>query len=308
MRAFVEVRVTRSQFSYWTAWLGVAGVGAIAAVIVPAAAPSADTTPCPAKSTSANPPHPDPKYVNFDQPPPGTTVRLQFDDSKGPRKGRFPFTLVRGITAPSGTGLNTDLGLNARFGVLGGLRGPADNWIYPAGTGVELGLERWSDNTIAVCVRLNKADIGVPPGSYSGTIGIAYRDQLKTSVPVVATFRERWQQAALIAFLGAFFGLVVKVLSEAAALARSKAISGRRALREYITQLTFVVTVILAAISANFTYVVLYTHDRDWGADPNDGLRLFATCFIVQMGSSEALAVVSRFAGGLPGPRIPGPS
>jgi H+/Cl- antiporter ClcA len=123
-----------------------------------------------------------------------------------------------------------------------------------------------------------------------------------SAVNVEATFRGPWRKAAFFAFLGVFLGLVVKTLSEAAAIARTSGIRAREALRIYTSRLEFPVIVILAAIAGTFVYVVQYLHDPDWGAEGTDTLRLFATCFIVQMGSSEALSVVSRVTGGFPAP------
>ena len=132
--------------------------------------------------------------------------------------------------------------------------------------------------------------------------------EMRASVPVVVSFRHGWLKAAVLVFLGVLLGLVVKILSEAAAIARTKGIGSREALRIYTSQLAFPVVVILSIIAGVFVYVVQYLHDPDWGADATDSLRLFATCFVLQMGSSEALGVVSRVAGGgtLLTPRNPG--
>jgi hypothetical protein len=300
-----------SKFLYWTAWLGVAGAAAVAVAVVPSAQ-SAESASCPPGvkvDTYYEPPHPSPAKLTFDQPPENTIVRLRFNDSHAALKKEFPFSLVRGYTAPQG-GLNNPYGLNARFTGNQRLTGQGANYIWSVGQGVQLSLEKLGYDQVGICLRLDPARLGVPAGLYSGTMGIAFQDQTRASVSVEATFRERWQRAALIAFLGVFLGVIVKALSEAAAIARSTGISGRQALQDYAAQLGFAVTLILAAISGIVTYIVLYAHDPDWGAHANDGLRLFGACFVVQMSSSEALAVVSRFAGVGPPtpPRIFGPN
>jgi hypothetical protein len=303
--------VTRVKLSYWAAWLGVGGTAAVAALIVPAAS-STGSTSCPpgvAIDRYYPEPRPSPAKVEFVPVPDGSKVKLRFNDSHRPLKREFLFALAAGAPDFDLNALNNPSGLNARM-FSQRLTGPRENYIWPIGHGVQLSLELLSSDNIGICFRLDPNEMTVPPGTYHGTVGVAFKDQMRTSVGVEASFRESWKRAALIAFLGAFLGVVVKALSEAAAIARSRGTSGWQALRDYTWQLTFVVTVILAVISGIFTYVALYAHDPDWGADANDGLKLFAACFIVQMSSSEALGVIVRFAGGGQPtlPTIPRPS
>lgn len=116
-------------------------------------------------------------------------------------------------------------------------------------------------------------------------------------MPVEVTFRASRWTAALIAVLGVLLGLTVKVLSEAAGIHRTTGVGAKSALAAYFSQLMFPVTLIVAVIAGVFSFVVLYRADAAWGASDSDWLRLFATCFVLQMSGSEALNMLGRIAG-----------
>jgi hypothetical protein len=311
--------VTRTRLAYPAAWLGLVGAVAAAGAIVSPAG-SADASPCFQVSLqSASLPQfqfPGPAGTGngdqddeegslppvFNEPAKDTMIKLRFADSAAAKKQEIYLSVTKGQELPGSDWFNNQERLNARFGDHQTLRGPSDD-IGPTGPGIQTRLERRSSRELGLCLRLDPSELHVPPGTYQGSLWVALETDMLSSIDVEATFRGPWRKAAFFAFLGVFLGLVVKTLSEAAAIARTTGTRAREALRIYTSRLEFMVLVILAVIAGTFIYVVQYLHDPDWGAGATDTLRLFATCFVVQMGSSEALSVVSRVAGG--GPAVP---
>ena len=308
--------MTRSRLAYPAVWLGLVGTVAAAGAIVSPAG-SADASPCTGVRLQSESlpqfqlPGPagtgkgdqgnaeDSLRLVFDDPAEGTRFKLRFADSAAAQKQEIDLSVSEGQELPGSDWFNNRERLNARFGGTQTLRGPSAD-IGPTGPGIQTQLERKSSREVGLCLRLDPSELHVPPGTYHGSLWVALETEMLSSIEVEATFRGPWRKAAFFAFLGVFLGLVVKTLSEAAAIARTTGTSAREALRIYTSRLEFLVLVILAVIAGTFIYVVQYLHDPDWGADGTDTLRLFATCFVVQMGSSEALSVVSRVAGGGP--------
>jgi hypothetical protein len=299
--------MTRARLAYPAAWLGLVGAVAAAGAIVSPAG-SADASPCfgvsPQSSTLPQFQLPGPAGTGtgdqgdeedslqlvFKKLTEDTKFRLRFADSAAAKKREIYLSVSEGQELPGRDWFNKRERLNARFGGDSQtLRGPSDEF-GPTGPGIQTRLERISSRELGLCLRLDPSELHVPPGTYQGSLWVAHEAEMLSAIEVEATFRGPWRKAAFFAFLGVFLGLVVKTLSEAAAIART-------------SRLEFVVLVILAVIAGTFIYVAQYLHDPDWGADGTDTLRLFATCFVVQMGSSEALSVVSRVAGG--GPSVP---
>jgi hypothetical protein len=311
--------VTRTRLAYPAAWLGLVGAVAAAGAIVSPAG-SADASPCFGVSpqSAALPqfqlPGPagtgtgdqgdeeDSLQLVFKKLTEDTKFRLRFADSAAAKKREIYLSVSEG-QLPGRDWFNIQERLNARIGGDSQtLRGPSDEF-GPTGPGIQTRLERRSSRELGLCLRLDPSELHVPPGTYQGSLWVANEAEMLSAIDVEATFRGPWRKAAFFAFLGVFLGLVVKTLSEAAAIARTTGTRAREALRIYTSRLEFLVLVILAVIAGTFIYVVQYLHDPDWGADGTDTLRLFATCFVVQLGSSEALSVVSRVAGG--GPSVP---
>jgi len=226
--------------------------------------------------------------------PPTRAFSLRFDDSREPLHRRIRLLVDDGVITP--------VGLKVRLGAGEALTGPGTHEIQAEGDGLEMNVKVVDEHRVEVCVGINPPSIvDFSPGQYTGSVGVLVGEMAKASVPIEVTFRAwRWK-AVFIAFTGVVLGVIVKVLSEAAAIQRSTGVAPTRALRAYAEQLTFPVTLILAAIAGTIVYVDLYNSDRDWGSDGSDSIKLFAACFIVQMSSSEALALLSRLGGGAPG-------
>jgi hypothetical protein len=157
---------------------------------------------------------------------------------------------------------------------------------------------------IKVCLIVKPRNVGgLAPGRYKGTIAVKGEVE-PVSLPVELSFRTSHWVAIVFASLGVFFGVVVKAFSEAAAARRVTGTSGRQALKAYVSELSFPVALILAAIGGWIIFLQLYGADDDWGANGMDRAKLFAACFLIQMSSSEGIALISRFAGPpMPGPR-----
>ena len=289
--------VKRSRAFYWTAWIGVAGAATFVGTSL-AGGPITKPNDCPGaivdRANYVGPPPPDHALLRFVDP--RTKLDFQFDDSRSPIRRQIPVSVVDGQRAPK-SGLNNRSGLNVKLGGQQVFDGPGTHEF--SSTDVQMSLEPLSEHQISICIRLDPAQLAASPGLYRGTIGVAFSDVMRTSpVDVDVTFRASRAKAMLIVVLGVFLGLVVKVLSEAAVIARTTGTRGLRAVWLYMSELMFPVTLILSVISGVFAYVTLYAHDRDWGAEADDSLRLFATCFLLQMGTSEILAVLNRFGGG----------
>jgi hypothetical protein len=275
---------------YWTAWVG-AGAAAlfVATSVAAGAAPLVDS--CaresePSVVAPAAAPRAAGVILEADD---GAKLSLPFGDSRAPDNDQI-FLKVFGGEASA-------MGLDVLFGS-GYLESAEGNRIAITDNGVHGSISVVRSHLLAVCLAVDPSSItGFRPGRYTGSVVIAAGDMQKETVPVEVSFRSSHWNAVTFAFLGVFLGLAVKVLSEAAGISRQSNIGPGSALRGYVCQLTFPVTLILAAIAGWIGYVHLYGGDHDWGASGNDAVKLFASCFIVQMSGSEAMSLLSRVAG-----------
>jgi hypothetical protein len=148
------------------------------------------------------------------------------------------------------------------------------------------------------------ADGGVVPGRYKGTLSIGQNGNPQLiSLPVELTFRASHWTGIEITMIAVVLGLLVKVFSEAAARQRRDSSGPMQALKSYATELTFPVTLILAAIAGWLVFDQMYAGNPVWGASGGDITKLFAVCFIAQMSSNHGIDVIRNMAGGaFPGP------
>src|SRR5262249_3933650 len=144
---------------------------------------------------------------------------------------------------------------------------------------------------LCVIVQPN-ADGGVEPGRYKGTIFIKQGNAALVSLPVELTFRASHWTGIEIALVAVLLGLFVKVFSEAAARQRQEKVGPMRALKSYASELTFPVTIILAAIAGWLVFDQMYAGNPVWGASGGDITKLFAVCFIAQMSSNQGIDVI----------------
>jgi hypothetical protein len=234
-------------------------------------------------------------------------LTLDFGDSHGTRTRTVVIEVAP--AAASEQSLNNLEGLHLRVGGNEELEGPSGHFIRAEGDGLDKTLLYESPNVLRMCVSVTPGDVvSFGPGRYSGTIGVFYglTNEVRDSVPVEVTFRASRWSAMLVAALGLVLGLTVKALSEATWIHRRTGAGGAAALREYMSQPAFWATVIVAVVAAVFSFFLLYRADPDWGASDSDWLRLFATCFLLQMSGSEALTMLGRIAGGAMPPQPPG--
>jgi hypothetical protein len=154
----------------------------------------------------------------------------------------------------------------------------------------------------------------IKAGRYTGTISVMAGSDGRSlvSVPVTLTFRASRWLALGVALLGISVGLALKALSEAAAMQRENGdsaneLSGRRALRASILHPRFGATLILGLVAAAFVFQRVYIGDGAWGESSSDFMELFGLCFIAQLSSSEAVAVIRRWLGSGGSPTVPVP-
>jgi hypothetical protein len=282
-------RLRRGRF-YWTAWVG-AGAAALFVGTSVAAGASPPVGSCARENEpSVVAPGAAPATGVILEADDGAKLSLPFGDSRAPDSDQI-FLKVFGGKASA-------VGLDVLFGS-GYLESAEGNRIAITDNGVHGGISVVRSHLLAVCLAVDPGSItGFRPGRYTGSVVIAAGDMQKETVPIEVSFRSSHWNAVTFAFLGVFLGLAVKVLSEAAGISRQTDIGPLPALRGYVCQLTFPVTLILAAIAGWIGYVHLYGGDHDWGASGNDAVKLFASCFIVQMSGSEAMSLLSRVAGG----------
>jgi hypothetical protein len=271
------------------AWLGAVGAASFvttslaAGAAAPASASCGPFVPHNAPSQPGTPMGSQPVIFRKDD----ASIFMRFDDSRRPRALGLLFTAIPPVT--SGTKLWTQLDY---------LRSTDGDQIAGIGDGLRSSVGVTDTGGVEVCLAMNPHSVvGLHPGRFKGTLVVG-GDVQPLSLPVEVTFRAARSHAVLVAFLGVLLGLIVKVLSEAAAARPATGDDARRALRTYVSQLTFPVTLIFAAIAGWLGFVHIYDLDPDWGASSTDAAKLFAVCFLAQLSSVQAIELVKAAAGG----------
>jgi hypothetical protein len=281
------------------AWLGVVAAFVLVSTIVVGGAkaqPTSCTQPhrLPAGSRS-------PTEQLLLTAPDGEAVVLHFDDSRAP--GVYSALL----SADGGALLPGDFTSADGLGVRAGdsyIRKDSQHRIsVNLGNQMTAKLIPISPHDVELCVRVQpNADGGVRPGRYKGTIFLVHganQAQLAT-LPVELTFRASHWTGVEIAFIAVLLGLAVKVLSEAAVKQRQQQVAPLRALKDYMSELSFPVTLILAAVAGWLVFDQMYNNNPVWGANSGDTAKLFAICFIAQMSSNQGIDVIKNATGGMP--------
>jgi hypothetical protein len=144
-----------------------------------------------------------------------------------------------------------------------------------------------------LCLHVKKG-MAVHAGRYSGRLQVsAGRDQVLTSVPVELTHRDSWAWAVVFALLGFLVGVTIKALSEAYAGQREQGLGPWEALRAYMQQLVFPLSVLLGLVATAFVFKQVYFDDRGWGGI-GGVMTLFGLCFVAQLSSNEGINLVRR--------------
>jgi hypothetical protein len=277
-------------------WVGVLGTVALLSSIVAGGA-AAEPASC-AKPAQLPPGTRDSKHKLFLTAREGEAIAINFDDSRS----RQVYSVL--LSAHAGQLLPSDFDSSTRLQAVAG-----DYYISRDGqhrisvnTGDQMRalLIPISPRELQLCVIVQpNADGGVQPGRYKGTIFIVHNgNQELLSLPVELTFRASHWTGIEIALIAVVLGLLVKVLSEAAARQRQEKTGPMRALKSYASELSFPVTLILAAIAGWLVFDQMYAGNPIWGASGGDITKLFAVCFIAQMSSNQGIDVIRNMAGG----------
>ena len=223
---------------------------------------------------------------------------MRFDDSLARDSYFVPLSLYanRGMTSADFVPPN---GFDVLFAG-GYLRGDAGHRIAPYDDGVNVTLIPVTPQRLDLCLAVDPSQIrGLAPGTYRGTAAVVWGSNQTplASVPVELTFRASRWFAIGVAFVAVALGLVVKVLSDAAASQRD-GIRPLQALKDYVSRLTFPAMLILAAVAGLLAFLQMYGGSADWGASDGDIAKLFALCFIAQMSTNEGINVIRHVTGG----------
>jgi hypothetical protein len=228
----------------------------------------------------------------------GEAISMSFDDSRS----RQAYTAL--LSANAGQLLRSDFdtgtGLQAVAGDYYISRDGRHRIAVNTGNQLRAFLIPISPRELQLCVVVRpNANGGVEPGRYKGTLFIVHEgNQELLSLPVELTFRASHWTGIEIALIAVVLGLFVKVFSEAAARQRQEKTGPMRALKSYASELTFPVTLILAAVAGWLVFDQMYLGNPIWGASGSDITKLFAVCFIAQMSSNQGIDVIRNMAGG----------
>jgi hypothetical protein len=274
-------------------WLAAAGATVFAAVVVVGTA-DAKAPPCRHAHPLAMPMgHHDPKVqlptlkrTNEDD-----ELMIPFDDSRGPDSASVS------LNAP-----DLDATLAPRYGLelvlgTGYLRRSRRNEISATDPGLSGSMVPLGAQHFALCLSVAPHDLTrARPGRYVGSLVVdaSPEAQQLVTVPVELTFRASRWLAVGAALLGFLLGIIVKAVSEAAAIQREGRLASGDALTAYRKQLVFTLSVALGAISGAFIFHRVYISNPVWGEKSGDVLTLFGLCFLAQLSSNEGINIVRR--------------
>ena len=277
-------------------WVGLIGTVALLSSIVAGGA-SAQPASC-AKPAQLPPGSRDNRHKLLLKAHEGESIAINFDDSRS----RQVYSVL--LSADAGQLLPSD------FASSSGLQAVAGDY-YISRDGQHRISVNTGDQMRALLIPINPRELqlcvivqpnangGVEPGRYRGTLFVVHDgNQELLSLPVELTFRASHWTGIEIALVAVLLGLLVKVLSEAAARQRQERTGPMRALKSYASELSFPVTLILAAIAGWLVFDQMYAGNPVWGANGSDITKLFAVCFIAQMSSNQGIDVIRNMAGG----------
>jgi hypothetical protein len=274
-------------------WLAAAGAVAFVATVVVGAAdakapscPSAHPLAVPTGHHDPNVPLPHLKKANEDD-----EIVVSFDDSRNPGSASVP------LDAPDwNSRMAPNYGLELVLGT-SYLRRFRKNEIPATDPGLRGSMVALGGHHLALCLSVAPHDLSrVRPGRYISSLVVdaSPEAQQLVNVPVELTFRASRWLAVGAALLGFLVGIIVKALSEAAAMQREQGLAPWDALTAYRKQLVFTLAVVLGAISGAFVFHAVYISNPVWGEKSGDVLTLFGLCFLAQLGSNEGINIVRR--------------
>jgi hypothetical protein len=289
-------RAKRPRLLLAATWAGVLGTVALLSSIVAGGA-AAQPASC-ARPAHLPPGARDAKHKLILTASEGEEVAIDFDDSRS----RQAYTVL--LSANAGQLLPGDFdpstGLQAVAGDYYITRDNQHRIAVNTGDQMRAFLIPISPRELQLCVVVRpNANGGVEAGRYKGTLFIVHNgNQELLSLPVELTFRASHWTGIEVALIAVLLGLLVKIFSEAAARQRQEKTGPMRALKSYASELTFPVTLILAAVAGWLVFDQMYAGNPVWGAHGSDVTKLFAVCFIAQMSSNQGIDVIRNMAGG----------
>jgi hypothetical protein len=288
--------VRRRRLLLAATWVGLVATIALLSSIVAGGA-SAQPASC-AKPAPLPPGVRDAKHKLFLKAREGEAIVMNFDDSRSRQVYSVLLSANAGQLLPSD--FDSSSGLEAVAGDYYISRDGQHRISVNTGDQMRAKLIPISPRELQLCVIVQpSANGGVEPGRYKGTLFIVQDgNQELLSLPVELTFRASQWTGLEIAFVAVLLGLVVKVLSEAAARQRQERTGPMRALKSCASELSFPVTLILAAIAGWLVFDQMYAGNPVWGESGSDITKLFAVCFIAQMSSNQGIDVIRNMAGG----------
>jgi hypothetical protein len=276
-------------------WLGVIGTMALLSSIVAGGA-EAQPASC-ARPADLPPGTRDSKHKLFLTARAGEAISINFDDSRSRQVYPILLSADAGQLLPGD--FDSSTGLQAGAGDYYISRDEQHRISVNTGDQMRALLIPINPRELQLCVIVQpNANGGVEPGRYKGTIFVKHGNEELVSLPVELTFRASHWTGIEIALVAVVLGLLVKVFSEAAARQRHEKSGPLRALKAYASELTFPVTLILAAIAGWLVFDQMYAGNPVWGESGSDITKLFAVCFIAQMSSNQGIDVIRNMAGG----------
>jgi hypothetical protein len=150
---------------------------------------------------------------------------------------------------------------------------------------------------VTVCAAIDPAAIpNFHPGRYQGRVILRAENFQDVKIPILVTLRDSPTEALLYGFVGVALGLLVKMLTDLAAAARTSNPGPLHALREYVDW-GLPVTILLGILAGWLGYAELYDANPTWGSTGTDAMKLFGTCFGFQLGAVGSIDVARRMVG-----------
>jgi len=182
------------------------------------------------------------------------------------------------------------------------IRRDGDHWIaLGEGDGFAAKLIPVGPRKLELCVLVQpKAIGGLAPGRYRGTMLVVMGNEQTrlASLPVELTFRASHWTALETVVVAVLLGLLVKLLSDAAAVQREARLGPLQALASTVKDLGFPAAIVLAVVGSWLVFSQVYGGNPAWGGSGEDVAKLFAVCFLAQMSSNQGIDVIRRVGGG----------
>jgi hypothetical protein len=257
-------------------------VGLVGLVVGTLAARAATSAPCPAGKKPAQFPQAERAQFN----PHDKSFRLAFDGSGQPQSDFLAFNTWQKTPRHPWAELQEPL---------------ASAQEHKIGQGVTLAVKVMHraigsyPALVRVCIAVDPDAVpNLHPGRYEGKVFLTAENVEDEPIPTVVTVRASRSKPVLLAFGGVVIGIVVRILTELASGQRPGNPGGSQALRNYLLQWGFPLTIFLGVLTCWRGYSEIYADNPTWGASGADSLKLFGTCFGLQVGSIGGADIAKR--------------